>query len=127
MTELFEKLHPIAVQHGVDAVSFWDMTFREILVAIEGVQKRRREELQIQALIAYQQSYLIADLVGIVFGSKQKPPRLHEAFPGIFPEVPRQQDWRLMKARIEEYAAERRKRGEKHGHDAGRAPDPDHV
>jgi len=104
------------------------MTFKEILAAIEGAQKRKREELQHQALIAYQQSYLIADLVGIMFGSKQKPPRIYEAFPGIFSEMPRQQDWRVMKARIEEYAAERRKRGEQqHGDDAGRTADPNHV
>ncbi|WP_052523743.1 hypothetical protein [Geobacillus kaustophilus] len=113
----------------MDAVLFWDMTLKEILVAIEAEQKRKLEALRQQAMIAYRQADLIACLVGILLGSKQNPPTLTETFPGIFPELerPRQQNWQLMKARIEAYAAERRKRGEKHGNDIGKIANPDHV
>lgn len=90
------------------------MTYREIMAAIEGAQQRLRARMQESALISYRQANLIASLVGITLGSKQKAPSLQEAFPGIFPELeqqPRQQNWQLMKARIDAYAAERRKRG----------------
>lgn len=104
------------------------MTLKEIVAAIEGYQKQKRTEWQYQALIAYQQANLTASFVAKVFGGTHKPPALHEAFPGLFPELerPRQQNWQIMKARIEAYAAERRKRGEMHGHDAGRAANSDH-
>ena len=106
------------------------MTYREILVAIRGSEARRLADLQEQAFIAYRQSDVIATLVGIVLGSKQKAPRIDEAFPGVFPkqEQPKQQIWQLMKARVEEYAAERRRRGEKAGgcDNTGGAPGSDH-
>lgn len=125
LTELFEKLYPIAVEGGVDAVFYWDMTYAEILAAIKGSAKRRETELQYQSIIAYHQSHLISHLVGISLGSKQSPQALHEAFPGIFPDLEKrakvqqvkQQNWELMKARIEAYAAEKRKRGGLNGDD----------
>lgn len=119
----------------MDAVFYWDMTYREILTAIQGNQARLRaaieteqEKLKYQAVIAYRQSDLIAILVGRLFGTKANVPLLHEVFPGLFPELerPRQQNWQMMKARIEQYASERRKRGETGGNDTGRAASPDH-
>jgi hypothetical protein len=104
----------------VDAASFWDMTYKEILASIEGYQKRQKSELQTKALIAYRQADTLAMLVGIVFGSKQQHPALQDAFPGIFPELeqPRQQSWEIMKARVEAYAAEKRMRGENGGNNS---------
>jgi len=106
------------------------MTYREVLAAIRGSEARRLADLQEQAFIAYRQSDVIATLVGIVLGSKQKAPRIDEAFPGVFPkqEQPKQQSWQLMKARVEEYAAERRRRGERSGgsDNAGGTPGTNH-
>lgn len=84
--------------------------------------------MRVQAMIAYRQADQIASLVGIMLGNKQTPPAIQEAYPGIFPEFEKkaeeerlqQQQWQIMKARIEEYAArvaEKRKRGERHGND----------
>lgn len=112
----------------MDAVFYWEMTYGEILAAIKGFNKRQETDLQSKAIINYHQSNLIAHLVGIQLGSKQAPQELHEAFPGIFPELERkaeierikQQNWQIMKARVEAYAAhlaEKRKRGEDHGND----------
>lgn len=96
------------------------MTYAEIIASIQAYEKRIKAEMQIQAFIAYRQADLIAANVARVFGSKHQPISLQEAFPGIFPEEtkPRQQNWQLMKERIEAYAAERRKRGEKSGNDS---------
>ncbi|MEG0450956.1 MAG: hypothetical protein RR595_13955 [Lysinibacillus sp.] len=109
----------------MDAASFWDMTYVEITVAIKAHVKRQEVDLQYQSIIAYHQANLISHLVGISLGSKQSPQELHEAFPGIFPELEKraemqqvkQQNWELMKARVEAYAAEKRKRGRPNGDD----------
>ncbi|MEG0473326.1 MAG: hypothetical protein RR588_13415 [Solibacillus sp.] len=109
----------------MDAVFYWDMTYKEILAAINGSVKRQKAELQFQSIVAYHQANFISHLVGISLGSKQSPQELHEAFPGIFPEqekraqqqLVKQQNWELMKARVEAYAAEKRKRGKANGDD----------
>ncbi|GLC88704.1 hypothetical protein [Lysinibacillus piscis] len=110
----------------MDAVFYWDMTYAEILAVIKGHVKRQEVELQYQSIVAYHQANLISHLVGIALGSKQQPKEIHEAFPSIFPELEKraeqqkikQQNWELMKARIETYAAEKRKRGGlQHGDD----------
>ncbi|MEC1177615.1 hypothetical protein P9B03_03890 [Metasolibacillus meyeri] len=103
----------------MDAVFYWDMTYAEILAAIKGNAKRQETKLQYESVIAYHQANLISHLVGITLGSKQPLKEIHEAFPGIFPELEKraeqqkvkQQNWELMKARIEAYAAEKKKRG----------------
>lgn len=113
----------------MDAVFYWDMTYAEILAAITGYNKRQEAEMRIQSIIAYRQADQIASLVGIMIGSKQEPPSIQDAFPGIFPELEKkaeeqkhqqskQQSWQVMKARVEAYAAsaaEKRKRGERRG------------
>ncbi|MBE1554809.1 hypothetical protein [Sporosarcina limicola] len=115
----------------MDAVSFWDMTYAEISAAIEGFNKRQMHDMRAQAVVAFRQADLLATLISKVFGGKQAAPAIQEAFPGIFPELERQaekqQNWQLMKARIEAYAAEKRKRGEARGNNAGRTTDSDNV
>lgn len=94
--------------------------------------------MRIQSIIAYRQADQIASLVGIMMGNKQTPMAIHEAYPGMFPELERkaemdkaqQQHWQIMKARIDEYAAnlaEKRKRGERLGDHAGRTTNLDNV
>lgn len=122
----------------MDAVSFWDMTYAEINAAISAYGKQQEAVMRIQSIIAYRQADQIASLVGIMLGNKKEPPAIHEAYPGVFPELERkaehekaqQQHWQIMKARIEEYAAnaaEKRKRGERLGNHAGRTPDTDNI
>lgn len=119
-------MYPIACECGVDAFFYWDMTYAEISETIKAFQKRQEVDLQFKAVISYHQANLISHLVGISLGSKQQQKEIQEAFPGIFPDLEKQakaqlvkqQNWQLMKARIDAYAAEKRKRGESHGNDA---------
>ncbi|MFF2449370.1 hypothetical protein ACFVSW_20210 [Neobacillus sp. NPDC058068] len=119
----------------MDAAFFWNMTYGEIVASITGFNKRQKTEFQMKSIVAYRQADLIASLVSNVLGSKHQPPSIQEAFPGIFPEIeqqPKQQNWQLMKARIEAYAAEKRaaeerKRGENRGDDSGGIASPNNV
>lgn len=102
----------------MDAVQYWDMTFKEIKASIDGYSKRSETDMRINAIIAYQQALLISHQVGIIVGSKEKPKEIYQAFPGIFPHLEqqaeqqaaiqhkKQQDWRIMKERIEAHAAQ---------------------
>lgn len=104
----------------MDAVYYWEMTYAEITATINAYQKRKRTDMQVQAIVAYKQAETTAALVSRIFGGNNKVPTVYEMFPDLFPEQskPKQQNWQLMKARVEAYAAEKRKRGEmKHGND----------
>lgn len=112
------QLYPIACEAGIDAAAFWDMTYLEIVVAIRSygrqlrhAAERQQAELRIQAILAYRHADVLGAIVSKIAGGKGKVPTIYEAFPGIFPEEarPLQQNWQLMKARVETYAAERRK------------------
>ena len=119
----------------MDAVFYWDMTYKEILATVKGHAKKQEVKLQSESIIAYRQAHLIAHLVGASLGGKQSSLAIHECFPGIFPELEkqaeaqqaRQQNWQVMKARIDAYAAEKRKRGEMNGNDNRRTTDTDNV
>lgn len=87
--------------------------------------------MRTQSVIAFHQGNQIAFLVSQMFQSKREGLEVHEAYPGFFPDLEQkaakekmqQQHWQIMKARIEAYAAneaEKRKRGERRGDDAGR-------
>ncbi|MDQ0091670.1 hypothetical protein J2T12_005110 [Paenibacillus anaericanus] len=86
------------------------MTYKEISAAIEGNQRRLKNEVQTQAALVYK----LGNLIGYSVNAPNKYPSIAETFPGLFeePEI-KQQNWQVMKERIEAYAAERRKRGEK--------------
>lgn len=116
---MFDELYPVALECGVDAVFYWDMTFKEITAAIKAKQKINKNELKQQAELLHS----IATLVGIAVNAPKKFPPFNKAFPRLCePEeeiaqsqTPVQQPWEVMKARVNAYAAEaeRRKRGAK--------------
>jgi hypothetical protein len=104
----------------VDAVFYWDMTFKEIAAAIKAKQKINKNELKQQAELLHS----IATLVGIAVNAPKKYPPFEKAFPKLCEpqenentkeQKPVQQPWEIMKARVNAYAAEaeRRKRGAK--------------
>lgn len=105
----------MAVEHGADAVFYWQMTYGEIITAIEGYQRRFKAEAQLQAGLIYR----LGSLVGIAVNDSKKYPRtVSKAFPGLFDGMddgqPKQQDWRVMKERMNAYNEYlRRKRGER--------------
>lgn len=119
----------------MNAISYWDMTYAEIRVAIQAYVKQQEVNMRTQAVIAFHQANQISLLVSRLVGNKANPPEVHEAYPGLFPEAERraeqeklqQQHWQIMKDRISEYAsneAEKRKRGERLGNNAGRTSGP---
>lgn len=104
----------------MDAVFYWDMTFKEINAAIEAKGKINRNELRQQAELLHS----IASLIGIAVNAPKKYPPFDKVFPKLGEsqqdhtgksQTPAQQPWEVMKARVSAYAAEaeRRKRGEK--------------
>jgi hypothetical protein len=106
------------------------MTYQEITVSIDAYVAKQKTDLQHQALLSFNQAQLIGQLVQRALGSKKKPPELHEAFPGIFPDELVQQsqkknNWQVMKERVAAYGARYRKRGEKQHDDRG-TTDTDH-
>lgn len=123
----------------MDAVFYWDMTYGEINAAINAYSKNREVELREKAVIAYHQANQIGHIVGIMVGSKQSEKAIFEAYPGFFPDLEQksileqaktesqQQHWQIMKERIEAYAAEKRKRGEKNSDDTGRTTNIDNL
>jgi hypothetical protein len=103
----------------VDAVFYWDMTFAEINQAIKSKRKQiefKESKIKLQAKLAQTNAYNTAELVRIAVGSlfdkNCKFPSFDEFFNPNIEEKPKQQDWRIMKERINAIAAAR-KRGEK--------------
>lgn len=104
----------------MDAAFYWDMTYKEILTAIQAKQRHQEREMRLQA----QMIHTLGSLVAVGVNSPKKYPKLEDSFPHLFkqqiveksdnshqPQVV-QQNWEIMKARVEAYAAERQKRGE---------------
>lgn len=75
------------------------MTVEDIALSVQARQDRDREFAQLLASIVYNG----AALTGVAVNNPRKFPRLEEAFPGLF-EKKEQQDWRVMKLRLENYA-----------------------
>lgn len=100
----------------MDAVLFWDMTYGEIMAAIEGYQKRFKSDLQMQAIFTYK----LGELIGIAVNDPKKyPGNVKEAFKKtrIFDDIEegtsKQQNWQVIKERVNNYNTYlKQKRGE---------------
>lgn len=76
------------------------MTPGEIFGYAQMAQEEKLESYRVLAAFLY----TAASLISIGINDPQKFPAKEEAFPGLFEEQAAQQDWRVMKARVEEYA-----------------------
>lgn len=101
-------MYPKAVEAGIDADRFWSMTYEEIIVQAEANQKIRKRELEEQAYLDYKATNLNA----YAFNDPKKMPKFdeyynfnHSSSGAEEQTTPKQQDWRLMKARMMERAA----------------------
>ncbi|MFD1954301.1 hypothetical protein ACFSL6_08955 [Paenibacillus thailandensis] len=117
-----ERLFMHACEYGVKPDEFYAMSIKDASSYLKGLIEKERRQLQHSAVIACHQANHIAENVARIFGSKAPAQRISELYPGIFDDftaTPKQQDWRIMKARIEQHAAaySKRKRGEKNGAD----------
>ena len=75
------------------------MTVDDIALAAQVKQERDKEFMQTLAWIVYNG----AALTGVAVNDPKKFPKLEDAFPSLF-ERKDQQDWRVMKERIEAFA-----------------------
>lgn len=98
----------------MDAVYFWDMTYGEIIAAIDGYQSRFKAELQTKAMFVYK----LGELIGIAVNDPKKyPSNVKKAFAKAWflddvMDEPKKQDWMTMKERMSRYAYLHKKRGE---------------
>lgn len=81
------------------------MSVDEIALAAAARQERNKEFAQTLAWIVYNG----AALTGVAINDPKKFPRIEDAFPSLF-ERKEQQDWWVMKERLEGY-----RRGKKNG------------
>ena len=75
------------------------MTAEEILLAAHIGQEKNKEMTQLLAWVVYNG----AALTGVAVNDPRKFPKLEDAFPSLF-EQKEQQDWRVMKQRVADYA-----------------------
>ena len=75
------------------------MTVDDIALAAQARQERDKEFAQTLAWIMYNG----AALTGVAVNDPKKFPKLEDAFPNLF-ERKEQQDWRVMKERVEAFA-----------------------
>jgi len=76
-----------------------DMTLEDIALAAQIRQEQKKEFAQLLAWIVYNG----AALTGVAINAPKQFPQLEDAFPGLF-ERKEQQDWWVMKERMEKFA-----------------------
>lgn len=86
------------------------MTAGEIGLSAYVKQEQNKEFAQTLAWIVYNG----AALTGVAVNEPKRFPRLEDAFPSLF-ERKEQQDWRLMRERMEEYAKMKKARKDEGG------------
>jgi len=76
----------------------------DINLAAQTQQEQQKDFSQLLAWIVYNG----AALTGVAVNNPKKFPKLEDAFPDLF-EKKNQQDWQIMKQRVEDYAKEKKK------------------
>ncbi|MFZ2538556.1 MAG: hypothetical protein WAX04_06600 [Oscillospiraceae bacterium] len=89
---------------GVSIKDFWDLTPKDIMMATEAQQEKQQELIKTLAWLVYNG----AALVSIGYNNPKKFPDIHTAFPSLFQEENEQQDWRVTKQRIEDFAKKKK-------------------
>lgn len=92
------------------------MTADEIAFASYAKQEQNKEFAQMLAWIVYNG----AALTGVAVNEPKKFPRIEDSFPSLF-EQKEQQDWRVMKERMENYAKVRKRASRKTRVQAGKS------
>ena len=91
-------------------VSWWDaadMTIGDIALAAQVKQEQTQELAHMLAWIMYNG----AVLTGIAVNNPKNFPKIEDAFPSLF-EKKEQQDWWIMKQRVEDWAKAKGQRSE---------------
>jgi hypothetical protein len=99
---------PSALEAGITAYNYWDMTYGEIVDTITAHNKRKKSQMQQDASLYYSLANLIGLSVGRLLDEKIKMPEITDAFPTLFddiiPKKPVQTDWRIIKERMTDFA-----------------------
>jgi len=109
---------PIALQVGISAYGFWEMTYGEIVMTIEAFKENERLRIREIAGFNYQLANLIGLSVARIMDKDAEYPTIQKAFPNIFNELadreePQEEDWQVTKAKMLQYAeAVNRERGD---------------
>ena len=107
MVQLFEDILPPALQSGINISEYWYLTYGEIRATIDAHQANTKLRIREQASLHHSLANLIGISVARLMNDKVEYPSLKEAYPGLFSDIveePVQQDWRLAKARLLQYA-----------------------
>ena len=88
---------------GIPWQSVGGMTLSDISLVSQVKQEQNKEFAQLLAWIVYNG----AALMGVAVNDPKKFPKLEDAFPSLF-EKEEQQDWRIMKERMEAFAEARK-------------------
>lgn len=107
---MLEDMYPKAVEAGIAAERFWGLSYEELIVQVRANAKIHQRELEEQAMLTYKQAQLNA----YGMNEPKKMPKFQQIFPfvQVSSEIDRQeetsilkqQDWRVMKARMQEQA-----------------------
>ena len=81
----------------------------EIQTIVDVEAEKEMDFYRVMAWIGYN----CASLIGVAVNAPKKFPTLEQAFPSLF-EQKEQQDWRVMKERIERFAAEKAREVKSH-------------
>ena len=101
---------------GITLADFWNYSIDEIKIIITSYNQKQREEMKWQAQLNYSTAILIGRTTSAVLSNgKTKIPKIYELFPNLFErEKPPQQDWRIAKERLMNFAnSHNKQRGEK--------------
>lgn len=74
---MLEDMEPIAIEWGVPADKFWEMSYDEIVKQVEANKKRYEVELKNRAMFDYNSAQLNA----YAFNSPEKMPKAETIFP----------------------------------------------
>lgn len=82
LTEMFERLYPIALDCGIRYDEFWDMTLKEIIAVMDSYKRKEETKAKSNLAINYNLAGLISDFVARKLNGK-KLPSLYETFPAL--------------------------------------------
>ena len=92
-----------ALSAGIPFCDVGDLALRDIALAAQVRQEQQKEFAQLLAWVVYNG----AALTGVAINDPRKFPKIEDAFPSLF-EQKEQQDWRVMKERMELFAETKR-------------------
>ncbi|WP_225589890.1 hypothetical protein [Enterococcus faecalis] len=107
---MLEDMYPKAVEAGIAAERFWGLSYEELIIQVRANAKIHQRELEEQAMLTYKQAQLNA----YGMNEPKKMPKFQQIFPFVQvsseidgqeeTSIVKQQDWRVMKARMQEQA-----------------------